>query len=191
MSYGGIVMRKSYMSTRDLCVVALFTALTAVMAQINLPMPYGVPMTMQTFAVALAGVALGARRGCLAIAVYVLLGFAGAPVFAKFAGGPGSVFGPTGGFIMSFPIMALTAGLGADRGGFLAMALGLFAGAVANFACGMLVYSLVTGNGWGVSFAACVLPFIPTAIIKAAAAGMIGVELRKRIIVPACKTSAA
>ena len=173
------------MTTGDICMIALFTALTAAMSQISIPMPLGVPMTMQTFAIALAGVALGARRGFMSALIYVLLGFVGAPVFAGFHGGPASVLGPTGGFILSFPIMALLAGYGAERGGLIAVTLGLSSGVVVNFACGMLMFKFQTESTMWVSFIACVLPFIPTGIIKAVAAGWIGVKLRERRLVPA------
>lgn len=56
-------MQNSKISTQDICSIAIMTAITAVMAQISIPMPMGVPMTMQTFAVTLAGVVLGAKRG--------------------------------------------------------------------------------------------------------------------------------
>jgi biotin transport system substrate-specific component len=178
-------MNKNKIATRDICLIALFTAVTAVMAQITIPMPMGVPMTMQTFAISLAGVALGARRGFICALIYVLLGFVGAPVFAGFHGGYNSVFGPTGGFIMSFPVMAWTAGLGAERGGWAGMSLGHASGMVINFACGMMMFSAITGNGLWTSFAACVLPFVPTGIIKAALAAAIGLKIRERRILPA------
>ena len=171
-------MTKSSMSTRDICMMALFTALTAVMAQISVPMPLGVPMTMQTFAILLTGTVLGARKGFFSVLVYVMLGIAGVPVFAKLSGGPGIVFGPTGGFILSFPLMAWIVGSGAERGGVPAVTIGLLVGTVVNYAGGMLMFCLVTGQSIRVAFMACVLPFIPTGVVKAAMAGLIGVRLR-------------
>lgn len=171
-------MTGSNLSTKDICFTGIFTALMVVMAQISIPMPLGVPMTMQTFAVSLAGVMLGAKRGFMAAALYVLLGMAGLPVFANFSGGLGIVLGPTGGFIISFPVMAALIGLGAVRGA-RPLVIGLAAGTVVNFAAGMAMFSAVTGKGLGVAFTACVLPFIPTAVIKAAVAGMLGSKFRK------------
>ena len=171
------------MSTRDICMMALFTAFTAVMAQISVPIPLGVPMTMQTFAIMLAGMALGARKGFVSVLVYILLGIAGVPVFAKFSGGLGILFGPTGGFILSFPLMAWIVGIGAERGGWVAGAIGLFAGTVVNYAGGMLMFCLITGQGLGAAFMACAFPFIPTAVIKAVMAALIGVRLRARFLI--------
>jgi biotin transport system substrate-specific component len=171
-------------STKDICLTGIVTALMAVMAQISIPMPLGVPMTMQTFAVSLAGVMLGAKRGFIAVALYVLLGVAGLPVFANFGGGLGIVAGRTGGFIISFPVMAAIIGLGADRGA-RPLIIALTVGTAVNFAAGMAMFSAVTGMGFDTAFYACVLPFIPTGVIKAAAAGMFGFKIRERLIVSA------
>ena len=67
--------------------IALFTALTAVCAQISIPLPGGVPITLQTLAVMLASIALG-FDGVAAVAVYVFLGLIGVPVFYKFGATP-------------------------------------------------------------------------------------------------------
>ena len=168
------------MNTRDICMMALFTALTAVMAQISVPMPLGVPMTMQTFAIMLTGMAIGARRGFFSILAYVLLGTAGVPVFAQLSGGMGIVFGPTGGFILSFPLMAWIVGMGAERGGVAAVVIGLFAGIVVNYAAGMLMFCMITGQSAEAAFMACVFPFIPTGVIKAVMAALLGTRLRAK-----------
>jgi biotin transport system substrate-specific component len=89
------------MTTRDLALVALFAALTAVCAQIALTLPLvtGVPFTLQVFAVLASGAILGARRGFLSQVVYLLLGAVGLPVFARMHGGLGALAGPTGGYL--------------------------------------------------------------------------------------------
>ena len=95
-----------------MCHISIFAAIIAVCAQVSLPMPYGVPLTLQTFAIQLAGVVLGPKKGALAALVYITLGAVGVPVFAGFTGGMGIVLGVTGGFILSFPLLALLAGIG-------------------------------------------------------------------------------
>jgi len=129
-------------------------------------MPGGVPMTLQTWAISLAGIVLGAKNGTLATLVYVLLGAVGAPVFAGFSGGLGIIAGPTGGFILSFPLMALTAGIGEGKGSVSRLVCGLIAGTVINFAAGMLYFSLITTAGLQTAFAVAVLPFIPSAVLR-------------------------
>lgn len=172
-------MNTKKLSIRDLCLIGIFTAIISVLAQISIPMPYGVPMTLQTFAIPLAGVVLGAKNGTYATLAYVLLGAFGVPVFAGFSGGFGIVLGPTGGFILSFPLMALAAGIGVQHNGKAWLAAGLVLGAVLNYICGMLMFTLVTGRGLQTAFVACVLPFIPTAAIKAVLAGISGVKIRR------------
>ena len=98
--------RKSKFSVRDICYAGLFAAVIAVMAQISIPMPLGVPMTMQTFAITLAAVVLGSKLSAIATLVYLALGAVGVPVLANFSGGLDKFVGPTGGFLISFPLMA-------------------------------------------------------------------------------------
>lgn len=103
--------------TRDLTYVALCAVLIAVCAWISIPAP--VPFTLQTFGIFAALTLLGGRRGCYAVAVYLLLGLVGLPVFAGFQGGAGTLLGVTGGYILGFGAAALiywlvTARLGAS-----------------------------------------------------------------------------
>ncbi|MCL2351592.1 MAG: biotin transporter BioY [Firmicutes bacterium] len=168
---------------------AIFAALTAVLAQVSVPAPGGVPVTMQTFAVLLAGIALGSRKGFAATAVYLLLGAAGLPVFAGFSGGFQKFAGPTGGFLLSFPVTAFAAGLSAEliydrlkgRLGLLFCSLGVLAAVAVNYACGMAVYCAVTGAGPAKAAAVCVLPFIVPDLLKAAGAVAVGTAVRDRV----------
>jgi len=171
--------------------MAVFTAIIAVMAQIIIPMPFLVPMTLQTLAIAMAGVLLGAKKGTISTIIYVLIGATGAPIFAGGTGGLGTVFGPTGGFIMSFPLLALAAGIGAEKSckdlqSTKSKALwlwgGLVVGVAVNYLCGVVYYSIVTSNDLSTSFVACVLFFIPTDIIKILIAGVFGAKVRKLVL---------
>jgi len=94
--------------TRDIALIGLFAALTAVGAFIRIPLPY-VPITMQVFFVLFAGLLLGARAGALSQLVYILIGLAGLPVFAE-GGGPGYVFHPSFGFLVGFVAAAWVMG---------------------------------------------------------------------------------
>lgn len=95
--------QSSKFSVREICYTGLFAAVIAVMAQISIPMPLGVPMTMQTFAITLAAVVLGSKLSAMASLVYLILGAVGVPVLASFSGGIDKFVGPTGGFLISFP----------------------------------------------------------------------------------------
>ena len=167
--------------TLDLCLIALFTAIISIVSQFNIPLPGGVPMTLQTFIVPVAGIVIGSRRGFMSTLLYVILGAIGIPVFHGLTGGLGSIMGPTGGFIISFPLMALLAGmfyelsvtLSGEKNGNGKIAIyyglivaGLMAGTLFNYAVGVLWFMIMTHNTLGTALSACVIPFIPTTIIK-------------------------
>ncbi|MBO5520395.1 MAG: biotin transporter BioY [Eubacterium sp.] len=164
---------------KDICLIGMFTALIVVCSQLSIPMPAGVPMTLQTFIIPLAGIVLGAKRGTIATCIYLLLGAVGLPVFAGFSGGIGILFGMTGGFLLSFPLMALCAGLGSRHDNKVKTAAGLIIGAVLNYLVGMIMFAALTDSSMGYAFTACVLPFIPTAIIKIVLAEVIGLQMKK------------
>lgn len=86
----------------NIVMVGVFAAVLAVLSQISFPLPSGIPVTLQTFAVALCGYALGCKRGTLAVLVYIVLGTVGLPVFANFSGGFGSLGRSRGGYIYGF-----------------------------------------------------------------------------------------
>ncbi|QCP05068.1 MULTISPECIES: biotin transporter BioY [Brevibacterium] len=97
----------------DLALVAVFAALVAVFAALP-PIPVGgagVPITLQTLALALCGLCLGPLRGFAAAALYVVLGLVGLPIFSGFSGGLGVLAGPSAGYIIAFPFFALGCGL--------------------------------------------------------------------------------
>ena len=92
------IMKKSIYTTKEIALIALFVALTAVCAWITIPMPTPfAPFTLQTFAVFTALGILGLKNGLTAIIVYCLLGIVGLPVFAGMKGGVGVLLGTTGG----------------------------------------------------------------------------------------------
>jgi biotin transport system substrate-specific component len=100
--------------------VLLFTVLTAAAAQVSIPLPFTpVPLTLQPMVVLLGGAVLGARLGMSAQILYLLAGIAGLPVFAASPVLPQGAFrliGPTGGYLMSYPLAALVTGWLAERG---------------------------------------------------------------------------
>lgn len=109
--------RSRRLTTTDLALVAVFAALTAVCAVVA-ALPFGVngvPVTLQLFAVFLAGGVLGARRGFLAIALYLALGAIGLPVLAGGQAGLAPFVGVTAGYLWSFPFVALAVGLAVER----------------------------------------------------------------------------
>ncbi|TAK59473.1 MAG: biotin transporter BioY, partial [Bacteroidetes bacterium] len=122
------VVEKSVL-TQALWVTA-FAALTAIGAQIEIP-HHPVPYTMQTFFVLLAGAALGRRNGTFSQLLYIALGTIGLPVFSQFGFGAAKLLGPTGGYLLSFPVAAFAVGYILDKNrsflwSVLAMVIGVF-----------------------------------------------------------------
>lgn len=101
------------LSVRDMVLVSMFAALTAVGAFIKVPIPY-VPFTLQFLFVLFAGMLLGRRLGLLSQVVYLLVGLTGAPVFAS-GGGPGYVLQPTFGYLVGFAAGAYVVGLVVEK----------------------------------------------------------------------------
>jgi biotin transport system substrate-specific component len=155
--------------------VAFITVLTAMAAQVSLPLPFTpVPFTFQPMIVLLGGAALGGRLGMSSQVLYLALGVAGLPVFAASPAlpqGAARLLGPTGGYLMAYPFAAYAAGWLAERGfdrryltAFAAMLCGLalvFAGGVA-----WLVPSVGLRTAVATGFA----PFIVADLLKLAAA---------------------
>jgi biotin transport system substrate-specific component len=112
---------KNVMSPLTLVYSGMFAALMMIGANITAFVPFlvvgGVPITLQTFFAILAGLILGSRRGALAMAVYMFIGLAGAPVFARFGGGFGSIISPTFGFIVSYILVAFIVGKIVEKNG--------------------------------------------------------------------------
>ncbi|MCH1625517.1 biotin transporter BioY [Fredinandcohnia quinoae] len=98
----------------DITLIGMFAALMAIGANITSWAPFlqvaGVPLSMQTFFAILAGLLIGSRLGALSMLVYMLIGIAGAPVFAGFEAGFSVIIGNTGGFVLSFIAVAYFAG---------------------------------------------------------------------------------
>ena len=125
--------------------VALFVALTAAAAQVSIPLPFTpVPLTLQPMVVLLGGAVLGARLGMSAQILYLLLGIAGLPVFAAspvLPQGALRLLGPTGGYLMSYPVAAFVAGFLAERGldrRYLTSLLAMTCGLAIIFTCGVM-----------------------------------------------------
>ncbi|MCJ8007752.1 biotin transporter BioY [Lederbergia wuyishanensis] len=108
------VKTKNKLRTLDMVYVSMFSALMMIGANITSFIPFmtigGVPITLQTFFAVLAGAFLGSRLGAISMAVYMFIGLAGAPVFAKFMGGPTQILSSTFGFILSFIVTAYVTG---------------------------------------------------------------------------------
>lgn len=144
--------KASPLSITDLVLTGAFAAILAALSQLSIPLPSGIPITMQTFAVALCGFTLGARQGFMAVLVYLLLGAVGLPVFAGFQGGVHILLGVTGGFLWGFLCLAALCGI---RNPFYS-ALGL----AACHLLGVLQFVFVAGVSLASAFTVASLPYL-------------------------------
>lgn len=176
-------MKKGTVYKMALC--GLFAALTAVCSWITIPT--AVPFTLQTLAIFCALGTLGGQWGTVSAAVYLLLGFAGVPVFAGFSGGYSALFTPSGGFLLGFIATALvywgiTAALGSKPVvTVIAMVLGLIACYAVGTAWFVLVYSKTEPVGIFTALTWCVFPFIIPDGAKIAIALVISSRIRKHL----------
>jgi biotin transport system substrate-specific component len=156
-----------------------FTLLTAVAAQIEIPFQ-PVPFTLQTLFVLLAGAMLGARRGMMSMVSYLALGVIGLPVFAGGALGFAKLIGPTGGYLLSFPIAAFLVGyMSRRRTDYWWMVVTMVAGSVVIFALGTIQLNLVYFHDWAHSISAGFLIFSVWDIVKITAASTIAFYYRR------------
>jgi len=157
-------------SARKALGVGLFFVLTALGAFVRIPLLWTpVPITLQTLFVLLAGLALGGELGSFSGIVYLGIGTLGLPIFAGAAGGLGQIAGPTGGYLLSFPIASWLAGRAAGReAGWLRASLAVLLGTLVIYALGAAHLAIVLNCGPGKAFQLGVLPFVVGDALKAA-----------------------
>ncbi|MHB9145318.1 MAG: biotin transporter BioY [Symbiobacteriia bacterium] len=187
------------MRLRGLTQVAMLAALTAVSALVTIPLG-PVPFTLQSLVVPLAGALLGPAGGFLSQVVYLLLGFAGLPIFAGFSSGVGMLAAPTGGFLLSFPLAAAVAGwLTQTRSGrpqgFWRVFLAMVAADAVVFLIGVpwLAYTIGPARGGSPDLAKALrlgfLPFALTDLLKLVLASFLAMRLRSALgpLLPAAR----
>lgn len=132
-----------------------------------------VPMTLQTFAVLVIGATFGARLAAATVALYLLEGAMGLPMFAGGVGGFVHLLGPTGGYLIGFLFGAVAIGALADRGwntSFLGLLAAMTIGHVIVFALGLLQLQMFVG--WPMAVSTGLTPFIAGSLIKTIAAAV-------------------
>jgi biotin transport system substrate-specific component len=168
--------------------VAFVTVLTAIAAQVSLPLPFTpVPFTFQPMVVLVGAMALGARLGMASQIVYLGLGMIGLPVFAAspvLPQGVARLFGPTGGYLMAYPFAAFAAGWLAERGfdrRYLTSVVAMIAGLAVVFTGGVLWLGVFmpASRGLSAALAAGFYPFIVGDLVKLLAAAIVMPRLWK------------
>jgi biotin transport system substrate-specific component len=155
--------------------VLFVTVLTAIAAQISVPLPFTpVPFTFQPMVVLVGAAVLGSRLGMTSQILYLALGIAGLPVFAAsplLPQGAARLLGPTGGYLMSYPAAAFVAGWLAERGfdrRYLTAVVAMFCGLLVVFAGGVswLAVAVQPARGLSGALATGLVPFIVPDLLK-------------------------
>ena len=169
---------------RHLTLIALFAALIAALALIpKFSLGFGVPITAQSLGVMLCGTVLGAKRGALAVLLFMLLVAIGLPLLAGGRGGLGAFMLPSSGFLIGFPFAAFATGFIVERWrtGPLAVVAGVaavFGGIVVLYAFGIAGLAIALDKP-ALEAAGLVTVFIPGDLIKAVLAGLITAGLAR------------
>jgi biotin transport system substrate-specific component len=161
-------------AAEQIAAVVFVTVLTAIAAQISIPLPFTpVPFTFQPMVVLVGAAALGSRLGMASQIVYLALGLLGLPVFAASPVLPQGIlrlFGPTGGYLMSYPFAAFVAGYLAERGfdrRYASFVLAMVTGLAVVFAGGVAWLAVAQpARGIGAALAAGFYPFILADLAK-------------------------
>ena len=169
---------------KDALLVSGFALLTALAAQIKVPLPFTpVPMTLQTLVVVFAGMLLGAKRGALSQILYLVAGLAGAPFFATTAG-LAFLARPTAGYLIGFIPSALLAGVlmgqKPQQKGFLSLWITAFVASLPCLFLGAAWLKVWSNHSWTMALSLGVAPFLVGDLVKTtAAATMIALIRRK------------
>jgi len=164
---------------------ALLLALLIVGAYVRIPTPWGVPMTLQDLAIMLLSLVLPCRQAMLTVAVYLVTGALGLPVFSGGTGGAACFAGPTGGFLVGFLLMppfiaAATGGRPGSCGTARLMGACLL-GMVPVFLLGASWFAHHGSMSLGAAAELAVLPFLPGNLLKAFVATSLFVHVKRRV----------
>ena len=174
------------MKTKEMILCAIFAGILCVFSVMTIPIG-PVPISMGLFGIMLAAGILGLKRGTIAVAVFILIGAVGVPVFTGFRGGLAPLVGPTGGYIWGYVPMTALIGvltLKQPKNKWYAMLryfLAFLAGVALCYAMGTVQFMIVQDTDFKSALGICVLPFIPFDIAKALAASYISYAVRRAL----------
>lgn len=169
------------MTTRQLTLTAMLTALLCILGPLTLPLG-PIPLSLTTAALMLMALLLGARRALFCCGVYLVMGLAGLPVFSGFAGGIGTFAGPTGGFLLGYPLLTAWCGVlcaRTDKPGLHALVFA--AGTALLYLTGTAWYAWQSGTPLSGALSVCVLPFLPGDAVKIIAVTIGGNAVKVRL----------
>ncbi len=195
------MMNEKKTTIREMCVIAIFAALTAICSQIAIPLPFTpVPISFGMVGLYITAILLSPKEAVLSQVCYLLIGALGLPVFGGFKGGVGALFGNTGGYLMVYPIMAAIISLALNgrralRGENARMRKGANAvyvtakGAMAICTAHLVMYlggtvwlCLITGVTFVQGLTLAVFPYVVLDVVKIVFCVTVVIPLRKRVM---------
>lgn len=188
-------MKRSF-STKEIVIIAIFTALTTILSQIAIPFPSSpAPISFGVVAVYITGILLKPKHAVFAQVCYLLIGAIGLPIFGNFRGGVGALFGVTGGYLMVYPIMSCIISFALnsrysrahrqeknDIWIFIKAGISIFAANILCYLCGTLWMCITSGITFESAIMIAVYPFIPFDIAKIIFCIAVAVPLRLRML---------
>jgi biotin transport system substrate-specific component len=180
-----ITQTNSKISVYQIALIGIMSAVMCILGPLSIPIPFSpVPISFTNLVIYFTVFLLGWKRGTISYFIYMLIGLVGLPVFSGFSGGPGKLFGPTGGYLIGFIFMAVIGGFFIEK----------FNGKVSMYIIGLILATCVAyllGTAWLAyqahftfiqALMAGVIPYLIGDGIKIALAVTIGPMLKKRLI---------
>ena len=179
---------KKFFTAKSIAVTAICIALNVVCSWITVPF-FSIPFTLQTFSIFFTLYFLGAKKGTVAIFIYILLGLIGIPVFSGFKSGVPALAGATGGYIIGFLLSGVSYFIFDGKNKFLRI-VGLFVGLLLCYVGGTLWFVFVYGKsgkeiGFFTALTLCVFPFVVFDVLKIILSILLSDVLKKRLHFPA------
>ena len=176
----GVIMKQKRI--KEMCVTAVFAALICIAAPFSINIGSLVPISLATLAVYIVAGMLDVKCSVCAVAVYILLGAVGLPVFSGFSGGVQKLFGVTGGYIIGYLAVAFIVSLMTCKvKKKYIYPVSMIVGTVVLYLIGTIWFIIQTKTAVGAALMSCVVPFIPGDLVKIAAASVLCINLKPRL----------
>lgn len=169
---------------RQMALIGLMTAVICVIAPFSIHIPVSpVAISLGTFSICITTYIIGMKKGLICTFLYIITGLAGLPVLSGFTSGPGVLFGPSGGYLIGYLLIALFTGFFVDRfrSKLWLHAVGMFLGIAACYLVGTLRLAYLNNLSFGAALAGGVIPFIPGDIAKIIIVMIAGPQLYKAL----------
>lgn len=179
-------MKNNKLSVSLMARIAIITALLCILAPITIPLPFSpVPLSLANMVIFLSVFVLNWKCATISIALYLLLGAVGLPVFSGFSGGLGKLFGPTGGYLVGYIPLVLIAGIvmyiGREKKHYLYYIVGVLAGEIVLYLLGTAWLAKSMSISFSQALTIAVIPYLPGDIIKIIVAMVVGQSVRRAL----------